>query len=387
MSSAETPPAKEVADLRRRVLASLEEQGFTILDGTISPPSMEDKSAIRELHRVAVEHRVQRARPGLERYEKELVTRLAVPNEVNWSDFGVRLVTVQPRSKEELLFRWITLHWSIPVSSGYGRRLRFIVEDKSNGKVVGVIGLGDPVFGLRDRDQWIGWDLAARKLRLRNVADAFVLGAVPPYSYVLGGKLVAALIAADEVRGAWREKYSGAASRISGGRHDGELAVITTTSALGRSSVYNRLRGPDRTLMYPIGYTRGSGEFQFSDGLKADFTNFADRYCVPTSKDSRWGEGFRNRREVVKKVLKALALPESLIYHGIERQVFVAPLAVNSKAFLNGQDSKLHHYHQTADELTNYSLTRYVLPRVDRNSEAVHAFNPREWLLWSASER
>ena len=41
-------------------------------------------------------------------------------------------------------------------------------------------------------------------MRLRNVMDAFVLGAVPPYRELLCGKLVAMLAASDEVRDAFR---------------------------------------------------------------------------------------------------------------------------------------------------------------------------------------
>ena len=111
------------------------------------------------------------------------------------------LIEVQPDSKEELLFRYATLHWSIPVSSGYGRRLRFIVVDEYNEKLIGVLGLGDPIFNLGKRDSWIGWSKDDRRERLHQIMDAFVLGAVPPYSYLLCGKLVAMLAASDQVRG------------------------------------------------------------------------------------------------------------------------------------------------------------------------------------------
>jgi hypothetical protein len=98
------------------------------------------------------------------------------------------------RAFDGLLWRWLSLHWSIPVSSGYGRRLRFLVIDNGHhGKVIGLIGLADPVFALGARESWVGWDAPTRSQRLANVMDAYVLGAVPPYSGLLGGKLVALL--------------------------------------------------------------------------------------------------------------------------------------------------------------------------------------------------
>jgi hypothetical protein len=101
---------------------------------------------------------------------------------------------VKPKSDDELLFRYACAHWSIPVSSGYGRRLRFLVKDESNGKLIGLFGLGDPVYSMRARDEWIKWDSSAKKERLYNVMDAYVLGAVPPYASLLCGKLVAMLV-------------------------------------------------------------------------------------------------------------------------------------------------------------------------------------------------
>ena len=89
------------------------------------------------------------------------------------------------------LFRMACLTWSVPVSQGYGRRLRFLVWDKSNDKLIGLIGLGDPVFNLRARDDLIGWNVSERTERLVNLMDAYVLGALPPYNFLLCGKMIA----------------------------------------------------------------------------------------------------------------------------------------------------------------------------------------------------
>jgi hypothetical protein len=67
------------------------------------------------------------------------------------------------------------------------------------------------VFSVKARDEWVGWTVEKRRERLKHVMDAFILGAVPPYSYLLGGKLVAMLAASNEVRQAFREKYRGQA--------------------------------------------------------------------------------------------------------------------------------------------------------------------------------
>ena len=56
---------------------------------------------------------------------------------------------------------------------------------------MGIIAIGAPVFNLSARDNLIDWNVKARSERLVNVMDAYVLGAVPPYNTLLGGKLVA----------------------------------------------------------------------------------------------------------------------------------------------------------------------------------------------------
>lgn len=292
-----------------------------------------------------------------------------------------RLVEVEPESEDELLFRYASLHWSIPVSSGYGRRLRFLVVDGQNDKLIGLIGLGDPVYSLGPRDEWIGWTPSDRKKRLGNVMDAFVLGAVPPYSFLLCGKLVAMLAASDTIRLAFKRKYGGTRSVISRKVHDGRLALVTTASALGRSSIYNRLRFEDRLLYQSVGFTKGSGEFHFSNGLYSALTDFADKHCKPTAKKRRWGTGFRNRREVIKKCLPVLGLSSDWVYHGIEREVFAIPLARNSREFLRGEHERLRWYNQPEAQMFEYFRDRWMLPRA-RWDERYRSFDRDNYRLW-----
>src|SRR5574341_195194 len=199
-------------DLRDRIIRSLRAQGFRVHSQTILPPKELSKDRIRELHETAVEHRTERAKNGLYRREAELLRHFAYGDEIVPSRISPRLVEVLPESEKELLFRYASLHWSIPVSSGYGRRLRFLVVDEFNGKLIGLIGLGDPVYSLGPRDEWVGWTPSDRKSRLGHVMDAFVLGAVPPYSFLLCGKLVEMLAASDTVRYAFKRKYGGTRS-------------------------------------------------------------------------------------------------------------------------------------------------------------------------------
>ena len=375
----------DINSLRRKVILSLEKQGFLFHGGKISLPAEIDKEGIRKLHKEAVQTRIEKSKRGLIRHEPKLLSYIADGREVAPNKIFPLLIQVQPETENELLFRYASLHWSIPVSSGYGRRLRFLVFDESNGKLIGLFGLGDPVFSLAARDKWIGWNKEQRRRRLKHVMDAFVLGAVPPYSQLLCGKLIAMLLASDEVRKAFKKKYRGQVSLINRKSFDGRLVLITTTSALGRSSIYNRVSFDGRTLFNRIGHTSGSGEFHFSNGLYAELSRFATLYCKPTAKQKRWGVGFRSRREIVRKVLSLIGLPHDLIYHQVKREIFAVPLAINTREFLRGENERVRWHHMSSQEIFGYFKDRWLMGRAERDT-SYRKFRRSSYALWMNKE-
>lgn len=369
------------ARMRAAVIESLVQQGFSVHEGQIVAPDMNSKDALRSLHSQAVEHQRERSKAGLHRHESRLLRKVANGPELRPSEIRPRLVLVAPDSEEELLFRWARLHWSIPTSAGYGRRLRFLVVDDGHEKLMGIIGLSDPVFNLSARDNWVGWDSTARRQRLHQVMDAFVLGAIPPYNQLLAGKLVAMLTTSADIQDAYRERYCGVSSVITGRSRHEPLAMVTTVSALGRSSVYNRLRMGERRVATSVGFTRGSGDFQFANGLYDSLTAYAKRHCEPTAKNNKWGTGFRNRREVVKKALQHLGLGEALLYHGVKREVFVFPIGENTRAVL-AHGEKLRPHSESAADIADFWKERWMAPRAVRHM-GYKSFQRESWRLWT----
>jgi hypothetical protein len=347
----------------------------------VLPPENLDKDAIRKLHSTAAEHKLVESASALRRHEDKLLNCIANGSELNPLCISPALIKVNSGSFEERLFRYVTLHWTVPVSSGYGRRLRFLVVDQNNDKLIGVIGLCDPVIALAGRDEWIGWSEPQRLERLRHVMDAFVLGAVPPYSQLLFGKFVALLCASDEVRKACYRKYHGTKSLISGRSFDGRIALVTTMSALGRSSLYNRLSIEKQKIFRSVGFSRGTGEFHFSNGLYGSISKYANRYCEPTYRKDAWGEGFRNRREVIRKCLKKLKLKVAWSYHGIERESFVIPLATNTQEFLRGEQQRLYWCTKSADQVYSWFQTRWLQSRLEWDA-SYREFRREDYRLW-----
>jgi hypothetical protein len=344
---------------------ALRKQGFTISHGSLIFDAS-SKKKVRELHSIAVNHLLEKNRSFIEKYDEKFTkTYVADGGDVVPQEIEPRLITVDDGEKS-IIFKWVKLHWSIPVSSGYGRRLRYLVEDDHTRKIIGIIGLGDPVYALKDRDNFIGWTHEVKSRKLKHVMDAFVLGSIPPYNMIMGGKLVASLISSREVYRDFKKKYGGKKSLIREELFDGKLAGITTTSALGKSSVYDRIKIPDGSQFYHVGWTSGSGDFQFLNGHYDDLTKLIRQQSY-TGKNVKWGTGIRSRRVVVRKSLSLLGLSSRFLYHGVRREVFFVPHGKNWKGFLCGETTRLNPYNLPVLEISEYVKGRWMFPRAERD--------------------
>ena len=101
------------------------------------------KQKIRELHSAQRREVLQRNLPFIRSHGTELIDYFATGLQVNPHLIEPQLVEVLPGSLEARLFRLACLLWSIPVSQGFGRRLRFLVRDRQNGCLIGVFAIGD----------------------------------------------------------------------------------------------------------------------------------------------------------------------------------------------------------------------------------------------------
>lgn len=173
------------AQLKRAFRSHLKKLGFTRRQDGWLQPSSDGKDAIRALHQYQRAEKLERERDFLQKNGARLLEFFANGDEVDPKRIKPRLVQVECDTLESELFRMATLLWSVPVSNGYGRRLRFLVLDATNNRLIGLFALGDPVFNLTARDKWINWDATGRRERLVNVMDCFVLGAVPPYNFIM----------------------------------------------------------------------------------------------------------------------------------------------------------------------------------------------------------
>lgn len=364
----------QAARLKRKIRAHFKQLGFVKApDGMLLPPGFE-KQDYRDMHSHQRSDRLVKNEEWLSVHAQPLLQHFASGCELDVARIRPRIEVVATGTWQAHLFRLATYYWRIPISEGYGRRMRFLVWDDHHKKLIGLFALGDAVFNLRARDEFIGWDHVRRQEALVNLMDAYALGAVPPYNKLLGGKVVASLVRTREVAEHFKEKYHDTQGVISGKRKNAVLAAVTTTSALGRSSLYNRLKLDGTQIFERIGQTSGWGHFHVSNELFADMRQFLCSIGDAYGETHEYGQGPNFRLRLIRRVFALLGMDPDLARHGLKREVFFSPFASNAKEFLCGEHpeadlSKL----PSAGEIGAAAVVRWVVPRADRVPEF------REW--------
>lgn len=372
-----TLPEHDTPDqLRADLLAHFSTLGLTNLtgdvgrDGLVRPKSLLlDKDGIRTAHRLQRNGNFSREMTEVSRHSAALLSYFADGDQLDPARIQPVLVPVHSGTRENVLFRLATTLWSVPVSRGFGRRMRYLVMDAYHDKLIGIFALGDPVFNLRARDELVGWDHEARRDRLVGVMDGYVIGSMPPYSALLGGKLVTSLIGSREVSEDFRAKYGQTTGIISQTRKEARLALVTVTSALGRSSIYNRLhlRDPNTndTLVKldSIGMTDGYGHFHLSEELFARMRLMLLNLNHPYALKHQFGDGPNWRMRLIRVALSHLGLSPNLIRHGISREVFAMPLIKNYKSVLKDDKWAWGTKRPTVATISEAALHRWTLPR------------------------
>lgn len=358
--------------LRKKLLDHLKVIGL-IDDTACDLERCHSKDAIRAYHAVQrADFRIRHCK-FVTQYGERLLHHFANGDEVEVDKVDPVLCPITKDGEDNALFRLSTLLWSIPVSPGYGRRMRFLVRDRSNGKLMGIFALADPVFNLHARDMWIGWTTDDRRQRLVNVMDAHVVGAVPPYSHLLGGKVVASLMTSQEVCDLFAAKYGESQGIISGKHKHAQLALVTVTSALGRSSLYNRLKLPGMMEFRRVGMTEGWGHFQVPDKLFLEMRRLLELEKHPYASNYHFGQGPNWRIRVIRLVLEKIGLDPNLLRHGIAREIYASPLTPQWREFLCGYDTLGSVCRPSASEIGQLAVSRWMIPRANR------APDYREW--------
>lgn len=362
--------ASREATLKRKIRRHLRTLGFRKSEDGNLKVNGTGKEIIRALHSSQREDRLESNRVFLAERASGLLKYFASGREINPKKISPVLERIAAETWQSDLFRLASLTWSVPVSNGFGRRLRYLVWDEHNEKLIGLIAIGDPVFNLSVRDNLIGWDANDRGERLVNIMDAYVLGALPPYNALLGGKMVACLLRSRDIYDDFSRAYGRTTGIISGKEKNARLLAVTTSSSMGRSSVYNRLKLDGVQYFNSIGYTGGWGHFHIPDKLFAELREYLREIGHPYADLHHFGQGPNWRLRTTRAALDALGFKDDMLRHGIQREVFLCPLASNALSILGtGRGRPRLSSLLSVNEISRLAVERWMVPRSQRRPE------------------
>lgn len=337
------------------ILRDLDKLNWSITRGDgeihIAPPGEYSKDSIRESMSVKREEILIQNKSWIDNHLNMAVENLAKGTDVLSSRIIPEIEVCQTVRQHEL-FRILRYYWSAPYSEYVGRRIKLIIRDKGikNKPVIGLAALGSPIIHIPARDDFIGWDKTTRTQMINNMMDAYVIGALPPYNHLLGGKLVSYLLASNEVRKIYKEKYQHSQYN--------QLAGIFTTSLYGRSSQYNRINYKGNPLYKLIGYTKGYGTFHLANETFSMMNKMLKEQGVVVS--NKFGEGPCWKVRLIRTASQFLGFcPNALLNHSYRRAIYFVPFASNTIGFLKGEEARLKPYSWGAGELSDYWNKRW----------------------------
>jgi len=356
-------------ELKEKIIKALKEQGFEIHSQLYVD---NDKETFKQIQYKA-------KLKQLSAYKKFLQENLSLAQsycrdgkEIEVDKISLELREVLPNTLEEKLFRWWTfIWWSMPYQNPIGRRMRFILWDITHNMPFGLIQLQSPPLGIKVRDEYLGIKGKEGLFWLNKSMNAQRLGALPPYNEILGGKMTTLAIVSNEIREAYERKYS-SNKTIVRGIIENELLFLTTTSAFGRSSIYNRLKYNDEPIAISLGYTAGSGTFHIPDELYKEMLEFLSQKGISITKNlkSRCSKNSYTKTRklwIISKVCRLLGI-KNITHHSIQREVFLFPLVKNLKEVIKHNEEPIY-YNRPFEKIVDYWKVRYAIPRAERKPE------------------
>ena len=351
----------DIEELKNRIIEILKEQGFEI-NPHLKPKEC-SKTAYQKIQQKARLEQIALHKKFLSSSIKKVKKFCRNGNEIIPERISLELREVQPDSFEEILFKWWNLiWWSIPYQRSIGRQMRFLLWDKTHDAPFGLILLQSPILKMSARDKYLGIPRDELDIWVNKSLYAQRVGALPPYNELLGGKMVALALTCNEIREAYKRKYSNYATLLKKRQLEPELLFITTTSAFGESSIYNRLKYNEEVVAEFLGYTKGSGTFHIPESLYKELLAFLESKGIDISRGCEHGPSRKLR--LISLSLRYLGIAD-FVYHGIKRGVYLFPLAKNLKKVINEGESPIW-VDRPFNKLVDYWKERWAIPRSKR---------------------
>jgi len=354
--------------LKNKIIKSLKEQGFNV--GDRLNPKRNSKINLKKIHKIKRLEQIKKHKKFLLQ-NIDLVKKFSIcGKDIDISKIDLEIREIKPNTEESKIFFWWNLAWwSLPYDSPIGRQMRFIIWDKYHNAPFGLIGLQSPPIASSIRDKFLGLYNGNRVNWINQSMYGQRIGALPPYNELLGGKMVALALVSNELKQHYERKYKNKKTLMEGKKIPARILFITTTSAFGKSSMYDRVKYKKDTISNFIGFTSGAGTFHLSENLYKELLNFLSHKGINIKRG--YGTGPSRKLKLVTEGFKMLGLngkKENYIFHNIKRGYYIFPLVNNLEDVLkNKKNPKWKNY--SFKELKEFWLNRWALPRSERKDE------------------
>ncbi len=348
--------------LRAEIIGALKSQGFGINGATISVEK--EKEALRQLHSFKRDEQMKVHINFLNK-QAQIVKKYAVSSEdIDPENIKLRLIEVKPDTLESTLFLWWNLAWwSLPYEKPIGRQMRFLLWDDYYNAPFGLIGLQSQPIHSKVRDSFLGLNNGNREFWINQSMYAQRVGALPPYNSLLGGKMVALTLTSNELRDLYIKKYKNRKTLLENRILPNHLLFISTTSAYGKSSMYDRITYQNEKVGQFIGYTSGAGTFQLSEGLYKKCLELLESRGINIKRG--YGTGPSRKLNLIAHALRLLKI-SGYQYHNVQRGYYIFPHIKNLSDVIH-KNKEPDYFHRSFVKLTSYWKERWAIPRDKRN--------------------
>jgi hypothetical protein len=349
----------------------------------ISPPVEYNKDIVRQSMDYKRQETLRKNQKWIDNHIGMLRQNLVAGKDAFKSEIVPSIEVCQTPPQHEL-FRICRYYWSSPYSDYVGRRIKLIIRDESleNRPIIGIAALGSPIIHIPERDKWVGWNTKTRTNNLIYCMDAYVLGAMPPYNMLLGGKLIAYILSSNEIRKIYKEKYNGIRTNINN-RISTNLVCLFTTSLYVHSSQYNRIRYNNKILYNKIGNTKGFGSLHVTNETFSIMIDLLAQNNIFIS--NRFGNGPNWRMRVIREACDHIGInSDVLLKHSFKRSIYAVPLAKNFIKILLGEEQEPDYCNYPLEELTDYWRERWLNNRKEylfrsKRIDEINQFNPKRF--------
>ncbi len=321
------------------------------------------KNTLKKIHQQKRKEKIRSHSKFLIKNLKKVQKYSISGEELEPEKIDLELIEIKSRSLySNLFFWWNLMWWSLPYDQPVGRQMRFFLWDNYHDCPFGLFYLQSPPLRSAVRDNYLEINNQNVDYWINQSLYGQRIGAIPPFNELLGGKMVTLSLTSNEVRDSYEKKYQNKETLLEHRELPSKLLFVTTTSAYGKSSVYERISYNNEPVSYFLGFTSGAGTFHISEELYQKCLNYLEQKDINVKRG--YGTGPSRKMKLISKAFAHLGIPQ-YTYHNIKRGYYLFSNVENLKDIIHNNSQPVW-YDRPFPDLFDFWKERWCIPRSKR---------------------